>query len=113
MLRKRFRIEFIAVSGKRILPWLGRPSDRTLHQLQSWQGARREKEMPLPLAVDVDVSGLAGDHARIRKARRPSGESIRGRLALDGLRGSADVRMSTNEILALTRGKSRATTRRK
>jgi AbrB family looped-hinge helix DNA binding protein len=56
---------------------------------------------------------LAGDHARIRKARHPSGESIRGRLALDALRGTADVRMSTDEILALTRGKSRVTKRRK
>ena len=56
---------------------------------------------------------LAGDHARIRKARRPGGASIRGRLALDALRGTADIRMSTDEILALTRGKSRATTRRK
>ena len=56
---------------------------------------------------------LAGDHARIRKARGPSGESIRGRLALDALRGTADVRMSTDEILALIRGKRRVTTRRK
>ena len=56
---------------------------------------------------------MAGDHARIRKARRPPGESIRGRLALEALRGTADIRMSTDEILALTRGGPRATTRRK
>src|ERR1700680_2911049 len=56
---------------------------------------------------------LAGDHARIRKARRPPGESVRGRLALEVLRGTADTRMSTDEILALTRGGTRATTRRK
>ena len=56
---------------------------------------------------------LAGDHARIRKARRPPGESVRGRLALEVLRGTADTRMSTDEILALTRGETRATTRRK
>jgi AbrB family looped-hinge helix DNA binding protein len=56
---------------------------------------------------------MAGDHARIRKARRPPGESIRGRLALEALRGTADIRMSTDEILALTRGGARATTRRK
>ena len=54
---------------------------------------------------------LAGDHARIRKARH-AGESARGRLALAALHGTADTRMSTDEILALTRGKTRATTRR-
>lgn len=47
---------------------------------------------------------LAGDHARVRKARRESGESVRGRLALEALRGSAGTRMSTDEIMALTRG---------
>ena len=47
---------------------------------------------------------LVGDHARIRKARRQPGEGSRGRLALEALRGSADTRMSTSEILALTRG---------
>jgi AbrB family looped-hinge helix DNA binding protein len=54
---------------------------------------------------------LAGDHARIRKARRAPGESFRGRLALDALRGAADTRMSTDEILALTRGEARDTPR--
>lgn len=47
---------------------------------------------------------LAGDHARIRKAAGESGESARARLALQALRGTADVRMNTGEILALTRG---------
>ncbi len=56
---------------------------------------------------------LAGDHARIRKARRPLGESQRGRLALDALRGTADVRMTTDEIMALTRGETHAGRRRK
>ena len=56
---------------------------------------------------------LAGDHARIRKAQQPTGESIRGRLALDALRGTADTRMSTDEILALTRGEKRPRSRRK
>jgi AbrB family looped-hinge helix DNA binding protein len=56
---------------------------------------------------------LAGDHARIRRARRPSGEGARGRLALEALRGTADTRMRTDEILALTRGEPRAATRRK
>jgi len=46
---------------------------------------------------------LAGDHARIRKARCPSGESVRGRRALEALRGTADTHMSTDQILALTR----------
>jgi AbrB family looped-hinge helix DNA binding protein len=56
---------------------------------------------------------LAGDHARIRKARRPPGESARARLALEVLRGTADTRMSTDEILALTRGETRAARRRR
>ena len=56
---------------------------------------------------------LAGDHARIRKVPRPPGESVRGRLALDVLRGTADTRMSADEILALTRGEVRVATRRK
>jgi AbrB family looped-hinge helix DNA binding protein len=56
---------------------------------------------------------FAGDHARIRKARHPPGESIRARLALEVLRGTADTRMRTDEILALTRGEAHATKRRK
>ncbi len=45
---------------------------------------------------------LVGDHARIRKAK--PGASARGNRALESLRGSADARMSTDEIMALTRG---------
>jgi AbrB family looped-hinge helix DNA binding protein len=56
---------------------------------------------------------LAGDHALIRKSRHPPGESIRGRLALGVLRGTADTRLSTDEILALTRGETRVKKRRK
>jgi AbrB family looped-hinge helix DNA binding protein len=56
---------------------------------------------------------LVGDHARIRKARRPAGGSARGRLAVELLRGSADIRMNTDEILALTRGEPRKRKRSK
>lgn len=56
---------------------------------------------------------LAGDHARIRKAARTAGESGRGGLAIEALRGTADARMSTDEIMALTRGKGRPRKRRK
>jgi AbrB family looped-hinge helix DNA binding protein len=49
---------------------------------------------------------MAGDHARIRKAGRGSGESARVRLAIQALRGTADARMSTEEIMALTRGRA-------
>jgi len=55
---------------------------------------------------------LAGDYARIRKARRAPGDGFRGRLALEALRGTANTRMSTDEILALTRGDARTTKRR-
>jgi AbrB family looped-hinge helix DNA binding protein len=47
---------------------------------------------------------LAGDHARIRKARATAGSSTRGRLAVNSLRGTADTSMSTEQIMALTRG---------
>jgi AbrB family looped-hinge helix DNA binding protein len=47
---------------------------------------------------------LAEDHARIRKSRRVNGLGARGENALGALRGSADARMSTDEIMALTRG---------
>jgi bifunctional DNA-binding transcriptional regulator/antitoxin component of YhaV-PrlF toxin-antitoxin module len=47
---------------------------------------------------------LAGDHARIRKAKRITGSGLRGTKALEALRGTADARMSTDEIMALTRG---------
>jgi AbrB family looped-hinge helix DNA binding protein len=56
---------------------------------------------------------LAGDYARIRKAGREAGESARGRLTLEALRGTADVRMTTDEIMALTRGEARPRKRSK
>ena len=57
---------------------------------------------------------LVGDHARLRKARQHrGGKSIRGRLVLEALRGTGDVRMSTDEIMALTRGELRPRKRRK
>lgn len=56
---------------------------------------------------------LAGDHARIRKARPEPGGHGRGRLVLDALRGTGDVRMSTDEIMALTRGEAPIRKRRK
>ena len=46
---------------------------------------------------------MAGDHARIRKAKSILGTSTRGRRAIETLRGTADTRMSTDEIMALTR----------
>jgi AbrB family looped-hinge helix DNA binding protein len=47
---------------------------------------------------------VAGDHARIRKARHSAGVGMRGQGALKALRGTAATRMSTDEIMALTRG---------
>ena len=51
--------------------------------------------------VEFEVSG---DHARIRKAKRAEGTGLRGQSVLGALRGAADTRMSTEEIMALTRG---------
>ena len=56
---------------------------------------------------------LAGDHAHIRKARSQPDASARGRLALAALRGTADARLSTDQIMALTRGETRRAKRRK
>ena len=55
---------------------------------------------------------VAGDHARIRKARSAA-SSARGRRAIDALRGSADARMSTEQIMALTRGDGAARRKKK
>jgi AbrB family looped-hinge helix DNA binding protein len=49
---------------------------------------------------------LAGDHAQIRKAARPTGAKSRGQRAIEALRGAADVPMTTDEIMALTRGEA-------
>ena len=51
---------------------------------------------------------ISGDHARIRKARNSEGSGARGQKALRALRGSADTRLSTDEIMALTRGGGRS-----
>ena len=56
---------------------------------------------------------LAGDYARIRKAKPITGENVRGRLVLESLRGTADTHMSTDQIMALTRGEPRRAKRRK
>ena len=56
---------------------------------------------------------FAGDHARIRKAKQEPGASARGRLLVSVLRSSADVRISTDEIMALTRAERRPPKQRK
>ena len=48
--------------------------------------------------VEFDV---VGDSVRVRKAR---GNRVRGRSLVAHLRGRATTRMSTDEIMALTRG---------
>jgi AbrB family looped-hinge helix DNA binding protein len=60
---------------------------------------------------------LAGDHARIRKAKLAPGElGRRGRMllaALEAVRGTANAGLSTEEIMELTRGEPRPRKRRK
>ena len=56
---------------------------------------------------------LAGDHAVIRKAQQNQSLRGRGRLVVELLRGTADAGMSTDEIMALTRGWPRPRRRRK
>jgi AbrB family looped-hinge helix DNA binding protein len=49
---------------------------------------------------------LVADHAEIRKASPQSGAKSRGQIAIEALRGKADVPMTTDEIMALTRGEA-------
>jgi AbrB family looped-hinge helix DNA binding protein len=56
---------------------------------------------------------ITGDHARIRKVRRTSDGGVRGQNALKALRGTADARMSTDEIMALTREAGRGSRKNK
>jgi AbrB family looped-hinge helix DNA binding protein len=63
--------------------------------------AIRERAGLLP-GTEVDFE-LASDGVRIVRAKAPKGET-RGERAVRLLRGSATVKMSTDEIMALTRG---------
>ena len=56
---------------------------------------------------------IVGDHARIRKAPNLTGVGPRGRRAVEVLRGTADIRMSTDEIMELLRGEGRPRRKRK
>jgi AbrB family looped-hinge helix DNA binding protein len=55
---------------------------------------------------------LAGDHATIRKARPRPGKG-RGRMAVEAIWGTSNTSMTTDEIMALTRGEPRRRKRRK
>ena len=62
----------------------------------------REKLGLLPnTEVEFEVVGKA---VRLRKVRRASGTGRRGKSIVERLRGRGSVRMTTDEILALTRG---------
>ena len=64
----------------------------------------REKLGLLPNSeVEFEV---VGQSVRIRKVRRARGKGHRGKSLVAQLRGRGSVRMSTDEILALTRGDS-------
>jgi AbrB family looped-hinge helix DNA binding protein len=62
----------------------------------------REKLGLLPNSeVEFEVMGQT---VRIRKVRRAEGRGRRGKSIVERLRGRGSVRMTTDEILALTRG---------
>lgn len=62
----------------------------------------REKLGLLPnTEVEFEIVGQA---VRMRKVRRARGAGRRGKSIVQRLRGRGSVRMSTDEILALTRG---------
>jgi antitoxin PrlF len=70
----------------------------------------REIRLRLGLLPHTQVEfEMAGNHARIRKV----GEGARSRLVLEALRGTGDVRMSTDEIMDLTRGEGARPRKRK
>jgi AbrB family looped-hinge helix DNA binding protein len=57
---------------------------------------------------------IAGDHARIRKAKHTvANPGARGRRAIELLRGTGDIRLSTDEIMALTRDSGRPSRKHK
>lgn len=64
----------------------------------------REKLGLLPdTEVEFEVVGRA---VRMRKVRRAKGSGRRGKSIVERLRGKGSVQMTTDEILALTRGKN-------
>ena len=60
---------------------------------------RRKLGLQPETEIEFDIEG---DHALIRKARKSAGS--RGRNLVERLKGRGDVRMSTDAIMALTRG---------
>lgn len=62
----------------------------------------REKLGLLP-NTDVEFE-VVGKAVRMRKVRRAKGTGRRGKSIVEALRGRGAVRMTTDEILALTRG---------
>jgi len=56
---------------------------------------------------------VVGDFARIRKARPDHARRRRGRMAVEALRGTADTKMTTEEIMALTRDAAPPSKRRR
>ncbi|MBV8631156.1 MAG: AbrB/MazE/SpoVT family DNA-binding domain-containing protein [Silvibacterium sp.] len=56
---------------------------------------------------------IVGDHVRMRKATPLTGVGPRGRRAVEVLQGTADLRMSTDELMELLRGEDRPRRKRK
>lgn len=56
---------------------------------------------------------IVSDHVRMRKASGARGGNSRGRRAVDALRGTADLRMSTDELMQLLRGEDHSRRKRK
>ncbi len=50
---------------------------------------------------------IVGDHVRMRKAKDPRGAGRRGQRLVELLRGTADTGLTTDEIMAMTRGVDR------
>lgn len=62
--------------------------------------------------IEVEFE-IVGDHVRMRKSTPLTGVGTRGRRAVEVLSGTADLRMSTDELMELLRGEDRPRWKRK
>ena len=70
------------------------------------------KQLGLLPHTEVEFE-VAGDHVRVRKVARPAGARRRGQRLIELLRAAPSTGLSTDEIMAMTRGIDRPARKRK
>jgi AbrB family looped-hinge helix DNA binding protein len=70
-------------------------------------------QVTIPQEIRMRLGLLPHTRVEFELGKRKAGDDTRGRRIVETLRGSADVRMTTGEIMALTRGETRPRKRRK